>query len=62
MQAKLLQLTTFKVVSPLANLQAFMFGRLGIVSLTIFVIVLCLGFALGLGFCSEVEVQKIVEN
>jgi hypothetical protein len=46
-------------VSPLAKLQAFMFGRLGVVSPTIFVIVLCLGFALSLGFCSGVEVQKI---
>jgi hypothetical protein len=45
-------------VSPLAKLQAFTFGRLGVVSLTIFVIVLCLGFALGLGFCSGVENQK----
>ena len=45
-------------VSPLAKLQAFTFGRLGVVSPTIFVIVLCLGFALGLGFCSGVEVQK----
>jgi hypothetical protein len=30
-----------------------------VVSLTVFVIVLCLGFALGLGFCSWVEVKKI---
>ena len=46
-------------VSPLAKLQAFTYGRLGVVSPTVFVIVLCLGFALGLGFCSGVEVQKI---
>jgi hypothetical protein len=46
-------------VSPLTKLQAFTFGRLGIVSPTVFVIVLCLGFALGLGFYSGVEVQKI---
>jgi hypothetical protein len=46
-------------VSPLAKLQAFTFGRLGVVSLTVFVIVLCLGFALGLGLCSGVEGQKI---
>jgi hypothetical protein len=49
-------------VSPLAKLQAFTFGRLGVVSPTVFVIVLCLGFALGLGFCSGVEVQNFVEN
>jgi hypothetical protein len=46
-------------VSPLAKLQAFTFGRLRVVSLSVFVIVLCLGFVLGLGFCSGVEVQKI---
>jgi hypothetical protein len=45
-------------VSPLAKLQAFTFGRLGVVSPTIFVIVLCLGFAMVLRFCSGVEVQK----
>jgi hypothetical protein len=46
-------------VSPLGKLQAFTFGRLGVVSPTVFVIVLCLGFALGLGFYSWVEVQKL---
>ena len=37
-------------VSPLAKLQAFMFGRLGVVSPTIFVIVLCLGVCFGFRF------------
>jgi hypothetical protein len=46
-------------VSPLAKLQAFMFGRLGVVSPTVLVIFLCLGITLGLGFCSWVEVLKI---
>jgi hypothetical protein len=46
MHAKLLQLYSFQV-SPLAKLQAFTFRRLGVVSPTVFVIVLCLGFALG---------------
>jgi hypothetical protein len=46
-------------VSPLVKLQAFTFGRLGVVSPIAFVIVLCLGFAMGLGFYSGVEVQKI---
>jgi hypothetical protein len=43
-------------VSPFAKLQAFMFGRLWVISPTVFVIVLCLGF------CSGVEVQKICGN
>jgi hypothetical protein len=49
-------------VSPLVKLQAFTFGRNGVVPPTIFVIVMCLGFALGLRFCSGVEVQKFVEK
>jgi hypothetical protein len=43
-------------VSPLAKLQAFTFGVLGVVSPTTFVIVLCLGL------CSGVEVQKICKK
>ena len=58
MHAKLLQLTTFKWVL-LQSSKLLRLEDLGSFLQQFFVIVLCLGFALGLGFCSRVEVHKI---
>jgi hypothetical protein len=57
MQSKLLQLTAFKWVL-LQSSKLLRLEDLGSFLRQFFVIVLCLGFAMDLGLCSRVEVQK----